>query len=113
MIWKNFPNIPKISRKKWKNWKKTSARRRISDELYKVIDEAIVIEGSKKTYTAEEIKSTIDSIREDIEKEVKAGREMVPVRQMPLLVDVTRAHGLRNKVIELLDKEKDTFAPEE
>ncbi len=83
------------------------------DELYKVIDEAIVIEGSQKTYTAEEMKSTIDSIREDIEKEVKAGREMVPVRQMPLLVDVTRAHGLRNKVIELLDKEKDTFAPEE
>lgn len=75
------------------------------DELYAALEEAKVIEGSKQTYSYEEIKASIETIRDTIQKNVRAGVEMVPTRNIPFLANITRVHQLRAKVVELLDKE--------
>ncbi len=79
------------------------------EELYVALERAQVIEGSQKTYTFEEIKALIEPIRETIQRSVKSGIDMERTRNIPMIGMITNTHNLRNKVIELLDKEKESF----
>lgn len=82
------------------------------DDLYEVLQDAQVIEGDEKTYTFQEIKDSIEKVRETIERSVTGGGRIEKVHQIPLVVLLPSAHGLREKVIELLQKEKDELSSE-
>lgn len=60
-------------------------------ELYEFIDRTRSIKGTKKSYNADELKAIIDEVR----------------RGERSIFDVTRAHGIRMKVDELLKQEQD------
>jgi len=74
-------------------------------ELYAILEDARVIEGSKETYTAEEIKASIETMLKDARICRLEGKEMEPAARRPMIQNITKAHGIRKKVIELLDKE--------
>ena len=60
-----------------------------------------VIEGSQKTYTFADIKALIDPVRESI----ASGAKIARIGSIPFVTMNTNTHKLREKVIELLEKE--------
>ena len=69
------------------------------DDLINAVTQIGEIVGSDgKVYKAEEINSFLNLIKE------QEARGMMFTSKSPLLVSLTRTHGLRSKVIELLDK---------
>jgi hypothetical protein len=83
------------------------------EELCAAIRKAGVIDSpSGNTYGAEEIARKIEMVHETIKENVAKGIEMVPTRKIPLLLDITKAYGIRDKAIELLDQLRKDIADE-
>lgn len=76
------------------------------EDLYAALEKAGVIEGSQRTYTAAEIRSDIELAVNSIR--AHRSEELVKTKDIPLVKSITRAHGIRDKVIELIDEERDT-----
>jgi len=74
------------------------------DELFAVLEAEQVIEGSERTYTAKEIESIVEAgladLRQSPAERVYSAGDMLFVKEIP------EAHGLRAKVIELVDRER-------
>jgi hypothetical protein len=76
------------------------------DELYAAIDKAEVVEEFEKTYTAEEIKASIEFVLTSLQGKKTADlSEVEDARGINL---IPNDYGIRNKVIELITRERNS-----